>query len=145
MARDRRDDFRRYGTSQYESTRRTVQQLREMGEHVVEAAKRALKEGVDIVIEDAKSRCPVDTGKLKDSIRAISKEGGAVYHIEANAKNDKGIPYGQFVEFSPFHMFNGHKYETGPKPFLYPAMDAHRNEVYQKVQNAVRAAIRGTS
>ena len=83
MARDRRDDFRRYGTSQYESTRRTVQQLREVGEHVVEAAKRALKEGVDIVIADAKSRCPVDTGKLKDSIRAISKEGGAVYHIEA--------------------------------------------------------------
>ena len=92
------------------------------------AAKVALKEGVDLIISDAKNRCPVRTGKLRDSIKAESLDDGAAYEISADAKNDDGVAYGQFVEFSP--KIN--------KPFLYPAVDANIDAVKNKVRTAIQ-------
>lgn len=126
---------------------KTVKKLRLMGENVLTAAKVALKKGVDIIVEDAKSRCPVKTGKLKDSIKAIDlksereksqfatddeKEEGVAYALTADAKNDKKIAYAQFVEFDP----------RIAKPFLYPALDAHKDEVNDMVKAAVDDAVR---
>ncbi len=115
----------RYGVSQ------TVEQLRELGEHVIEAAKLALAWGADQVVADAKSRCPVKTGELRDSIDAITLKKGAEYKISADATNAKGIAYRQFVEFSP----------KIDKPFLYPAMDANRDIIYNDVKDAIKEAI----
>lgn len=110
---------------------RTLQELRELGEHVVSAAKQALKEGADEVVTDAKSRCPVKTGKLRDSIQAIPNRDKTAYAISANAKNANGIAYGVYVEFAP--KIN--------KPFLYPAMDAQRDNVNNKIRDAIKQAI----
>ena len=60
------------------STAKTIAELREMGEHVVEAAKAELKKGVDVVVADAKQRCPVRTGALRDSIKAVATKDGPV-------------------------------------------------------------------
>lgn len=108
-----------------------VRRLRELGEHVLTAAKQALKEGADMVVNDAKSRCPVRTGALKNSIKAESLEYGAAYEISADAKNQNNVAYGQFVEFSP----NGH-------PFLYPALDANVDTIKEDVKRAIQGAIR---
>lgn len=105
----------------------TIRQLREMGEHVFQAAKDALKQGAAEVVADAKSRCPVRTGKLRDSIKAEPNSTGTEYNISANAQNDKGEYYGQYVEFSP--AIN--------QPFLYPAMEAN----YGRVMGNIRAAV----
>ena len=113
------------------STFRTLEALREMGEHVVNNAKAALAEGVELVVADAKSRCPVKTGKLRDSTKATPKQGGAVYVLSANARDDNGIAYGQFVEWSP--KIN--------RPFLYPAMDDNYDIVVDKIKNAIKDAI----
>lgn len=107
-----------------------VNQLRQQGEHVVAAAKTALKNGVDVVVADAKSRVRVDTGKLKESIRAVDVANGAAYEVEANAKK-KGIAYGQFEEFAPW----GH-------PFLMPALDAHADEIRANIRQAIDDAVR---
>lgn len=113
----------------------TMAALREMGEHVVEAAKIALKNGADIVVADAKSRCPVRTGTLRDSIQAKGNKEGTVYIISADAvstdKKGRTFYYGKAVEFDP--KIN--------KPFLYPAMDAHRDEVYEMIKAAANAAV----
>lgn len=118
------------------STSRTMAQLREMGEHVVQAAKDALKQGADIVVADAKSRCPVRTGKLRDSIQAEPNKSGTAYAISANAfstdNRGRKYYYGARVEFDP--AIN--------KPFMYPAMDAHRDEIYSNVKDAISNAIR---
>ena len=111
----------------------TLKELRAMGEHVAEAAKAELKKGVAIVVADAKKNCPVRTGKLRDSITAEEYKDGASYAITANA-NNKGFYYGQLVEFSPLE---------GYKPFLYPAIDAHREEIRENIKSAVNKAIRG--
>ena len=109
----------------------TIRQLREMGEHVLQAAKDALKQGAAEVVADAKSRCPVRTGKLRDSIRAEPNNAGTVYNISANAQNDNGEYYGQYVEFSP---------KEGFTPFLYPALDANYGRVMSNIREAVNRA-----
>lgn len=118
------------------SINRTVERLRKIGEHVVRAAKLALAYGADIVVADAKSRCLVKTGELRDSIQAEEKDKGASYIISANAfKTDRygrKYYYGQSVEFDP--AIN--------KPFMYPAWDAHINEIRENVKKAINEAAR---
>ena len=125
MARRNRDFSR--GVSDTIGLQETMRQLREMGEHVVTAAKTALARGAAEVVADAKSRCPVKTGRLRNSIRAEPNRNGTMYKISADADNN-GFCYGQVVEFSP--KIN--------KPFLYPALDAN----YGRIQSEIRAAIR---
>lgn len=124
------------------------QHLRELGEHVLQAAKAALKEGADMVVKDAKSRCPVyeghkrngqvyhwagaKPGALRDSIQAEPNTKGTVYAISANAKSEDGYLYGQILEFSP----------RVNRPFLYPALDANKQAVSDMIQDAIKNAIR---
>lgn len=135
MAR-RRNHYRDRFSRGRMSANQTLLQLREIGEHVAQAAKDALKQGAEIVVAEAKNRCPVKTGALRDSIQAESKNNGAAFLISANAfKTDRfgrRYFYGQNVEFDP----------KIDKPFLYPAMDAKRDEVYSGVKDAISDAIR---
>lgn len=132
----RRGSFSRGGRGHGLSTSRTLEQLREMGEHVVQAAKDALKQGAEIVVADAKNRCPVKTGKLRDSIHAEPNRDGSVYKIVADAfhtdREGQKYYYGGRVEFDP---------DFG-NPYLYPALDAHKLEVMKMVEDAASDAIR---
>lgn len=110
----------------------TLRQLREMGEHVVTAAKNALKQGADEVVADAKNRCPVRTGKLRDSIRAEPNSNETSFKIIADAKDAHGFEYGQIVEFSP----------TINKPFLYPAYEANYGRIMSNIRTSISNAIR---
>ena len=133
MSGRRRHRERSYqrGYTSIMGTGQAVTKLREIGEHVVTEAKAALAEGAQLIVDEAKSRVPVKSGKLRDSIKAVSEQEGAAYVLSANAKNKNGIAYGQFVEWSP--KIN--------QPFLYPAMDAKRGEVYALVKDAIKEAI----
>ena len=113
--------------------------LKELGENATKAAKSALAEGAELVMQEAKNRCPVYKGNdrrvvkgaLRDSIHAVKLKGGAKYRIVADAVSHDGIFYGKLVEFSP--AIN--------KPFMYPAMDVRRDEVRNKIIEAVREAL----
>ena len=113
--------------------------LKQLGEAATTAAKTALKECAQIVVQEAKNRCPVYEGSdhrvvkgaLRDSIHAEKRKGGAEYAVIADAQAQDGLFYGKVVEFSP--KIN--------KPFLYPALDAKRSEVQKKIAAAVREAI----
>ena len=130
MARRRYRDFSR-GLSDNLGLPETLRRLRVMGEHVVQAAKDALKHGADEVVADAKSRCPVRTGKLRDSIRAEPNRESTSYKIVADADNN-GFCYGQIVEFSP---------KEGYTPFLYPALEANYGRVMGNIRAAINSAI----
>lgn len=118
-----------------------AKKIRELGEDVLKAAKAALADGADMIVADAKSRCPESTSKylenrglsagaLRDSIKAESKKNGTIFKISANAQDDEGFYYGQVVEFSP----------RVNKPFLYPAMDANRAVVHDRIVTAIQQA-----
>lgn len=131
MARRRNEIGFTRGRGTGMSSYKTVAALRELGEHVVEAAKSALKDGADKVVADAKARCPVKTGKLRDSIKAVPNKDGSVYAISANAENN-GVYYGVIVEFSP--KIN--------RPFMYPALEENRQQIYDNVSAAISKAVR---
>ena len=114
------------------STTQATRKLHEIGEHVTKAAKSALKAGVYKVADDAKSRVPVRTGRLRDSIKVMSNRDGSSYKVSANAENNKGIRYGKIVEYSPKIQ----------KPFLHPALDANRQQIRDSIETATREAIR---
>lgn len=148
------------GTMTHQAINQVVAALRQAGDHVEAAAKAALKEGVDVVVAEAKSRCPVyegtkvkkklksgtleeylvrdkraTPGQLRDSIHAVDRYGdGSWYNISADAvvETSKGpLYYGAIVEFSP--KIN--------KPFLYPALDEHKERVQRKIVLAVQQAV----
>ena len=100
---------------------RAVERLQRRGAQVVQAAKRALEEGAGSIVNDAKSRAPVKTGKLRDSIHyTVTDDGGAV-EISAD------VPYAKIVEYSP--KIN--------HPFLKPAIDAQTRRVNQLIKQAI--------
>lgn len=93
--------------------------------------REAVREGADVVIEEAQIRAPVRTGQLRDSIKRQldSKEStkyAAVYKVGWS------VFYGHLIEFGiP-------AYGVGAQPFLRPAFEAKRGEA----QNAMAAVVR---
>lgn len=109
-----------------------AKKLQMLGEDILAAAETELAIGADNIVQDAKRRCPVKTGKLRDSIKATELEGGIAYEFSANATNENGIAYGQFVEFSP--KIN--------QPFLYPAIRANVKFIRKNIKTAIQEALR---
>lgn len=104
--------------------------LRDYGEKAVQAARQALEENAEMVVAEAKERCPVKTGKLQESIHAVHK-GKNKIRIVADAQNERdGYYYGNFLEYAP----NG-------KPFLHPALNAKRAEIKQHTIDRIREAL----
>ncbi|SHJ06041.1 phage protein, HK97 gp10 family [Anaerovibrio lipolyticus DSM 3074] len=106
--------------------------LKLISEKVSEKTKEALKESAELLVNEAKSRCPVDSGRLRDSIHAVKRKGGVKYQVVADAKDDQGRYYGRIVEYSP--KIN--------RPFMYPAMDSLREQIKDKLINAVRDGLK---
>ena len=102
------------------------------GEKVVAAVRRQMEEEAEAIVQDMKSRVPVRTGALKNTIRWHWNKKKTAIEIVADAANPKNnVKYGRYVEFSP--RIN--------KPFFYPAMDAHRNGYKDRLMNAMKKAI----
>ena len=124
----------------YMSTGKTTQELKNLGADVLKAAKDALAVGADEVMQEAKGRCPVYEGRdaravkgaLRDSIHLKKQKNGTAYKISADARARDGLYYGQIVEFSP--KIN--------HPFLYPALDAHKDAIKTSIVEAIKAACR---
>lgn len=107
--------------------------LQDFGEEAVTHMKEALAKGASDIAADAKGRVPVATGTLRESIHTKANKNGTRIKIVADARNPKdNVPYGRLLEFSP--KLN--------RPFLYPAYDAHRDEIKKAMIEAIRKAAR---
>ena len=105
----------------------------ELGSKAVPAAKAALSSIADDIVKGAQSRCPERTGTLKNSIHKEVLSNGERVKVVADAKAKDGTMYGKLVEFSP--KIN--------KPFLYPAVDAVRDEIGGRIADNIRKALKG--
>ena len=105
--------------------------LARYGNSAAMAAKKALLENAEALAEEAKRRCPVDTGQLKESIHVEMSKSGTKAKVIADAVNLKGHPYARYVEFSP----------RIDEPFMYPAMESKREEMKQNTINKIREAL----
>lgn len=107
--------------------------LSQYGERAAEAAREALQENAEALINEARSRVPVRTGRLKESIHAEPYSNGNKIRVVADAEDEHGTPYAAIVEYSP--KIN--------KPFLFPSFYALRTEMINRVKEKVRAELRG--
>ena len=94
----------------------------DFSKEVSDKTKAELEKQANNICQEAKNLCPVDTGRLRDSIHVEIK--GTRYDIVADAKDDKGRPYGRVVEFRP---------GTAARPFMIPAYDKCYKSAYDAI------------
>ena len=112
--------------------------LRRVIDGMDEKVSAALREVAEVIKEDAKTLCPVDTGSLRASIRreAVARPAGDIWEVGVraggyvtNPKTRRKVDYAKYVEFGTSRM--------RPKPFLKPATLSNR----VKIEDAIRRAV----
>lgn len=81
-----------------------------------------------LIVNDAKSLCPVKSGTLRDSIKSKPNNDGSVYRISASAENN-GFDYAPIIEYAPYGT-----------PFMKPAYEANINRIYNNIRTSIRQA-----
>lgn len=106
--------------------------LEAFGPAVIANTKPVIINNCAVIRDDVKSRAPVRTGKLRDSVvsKYYAKSNSGV--ITANATAEDGTRYGFVLEYT------GH-------PFFYPAVDAHIESFKAELKEAINRTCRETN
>jgi hypothetical protein len=103
----------------------------EFGTKVTDEVRHVMEDMANQMVEEMKSLVPVKTGDLRDSIHWKWGKGKTIIIFLADAKDPKdGVAYGKLVEFDPRIM----------EPFMYPVLDANKEEWKRRIIEAVRKA-----
>ena len=106
----------------------------EMGDAAAEVLDKAAMDGAQIVLNDAKNKVPVDTGKLRDSlILKKSKVKNAKVRGEYYVSKKSGAEHFAPVELGTSKM--------KAQPFLRPAVDENMGKVAKTINDTVLKAI----
>lgn len=121
------------------------------------SVEQAVNEACILVENDAKRRCPVDTGELRMSI---------THEIEETSENRATGAVGTNLEYAPYVEFgtgifsslgNGrqdkwsYKDAKGewhttigqhPQPYLYPALDTNRAEIEELIKQKIKEGVK---
>ena len=109
--------------------------FKEAGEDMSDL-KALHKRLADDVAGTAKTKVPVRTGALKNSIRGFGGTAKAAVRAGNNRKSRTGVPYA-----APVHYGWGRR-GIRPQPCLYEALDDRRQSVIDAYNDEVRRMIR---
>ncbi len=125
-----------------------MNKLEKISENLTGGLQVALDEAGELVRKDAVMNCPVDTGRLRQSI-VSTVEGnsavigptasyGAYVEFGTGAHGDKSVAHTtkkQWTYYSggSFHTTSGQP----PKPFLVPALKNNSDKIKQIIRQAV--------
>jgi HK97 gp10 family phage protein len=109
------------------------ERLTELAEAIRRNLTAAIKSEAESLQAEAKRRCPVDTGALRDSIRADVFARDA----DVEAAVGSGLDYAPAVELGTL--------ARPPKPYLAPALRARRAALIERCKRAVRYALGGNT
>ncbi len=111
-----------------------------MGKDMDRVANAALKEGGQVIVEEAKSILSSEghivTGNLMDGLSVSGVKGGkGGKYVEAGiTKGDNSsIYYGKFLEWGTVKM--------PAYPFLAPAFESKKNEVQDTIANKIKSVV----
>ena len=94
---------------------------------------QAMRRATLIVTRAAKINSPVDTGRLRSSITpAIRTSGIKIVGV-----------VGSIVEYAPKIEQPGPVRRTGRRPYLQPALNENRSEIFDLLNNAVAQIVEG--
>jgi len=104
-------------------------ELSNIASGINDEVKAVMKDQAEKMASSAKSKAPVDSGELRDSIEVYEYErpGISGFRVRAGAKSDRGVPYAHMVEYGSVH--------GNAQPFLLPAMEEHRQETIDAVND----------
>lgn len=111
--------------------------LSQLGADVTNKALATLRTGGEMILADAKARIHSISGALSASGKLQVNKNGTIIKIVFDAKSTAtahtagGYGYSKIVAFRP-----GHEH-----PYLYPAYDAHRDQVKADVIETIRQAV----
>lgn len=89
------------------------------------AVSEAVAAGAEVVADNARSVCPVDTGALRDSI-AVTQSG-------TNAEISANTDYAAYVEFGTSKM--------AAQPYLVPSLLGNENAIIAAIAAGLGGAI----
>lgn len=107
---------------------------------------QALRDGVQLIADEAQRLAPVDTGALRDSISVTDDRDGDLYGrpgVEngisvfvgpVGSTEDGDVAYAKYVEFGTTRH--------GAQPFMRPAIESRRHDAGRVTIAALEAAVR---
>lgn len=111
-----------------------VKRLKEMDDAAGDVLMKAAMEGGQIVLEEAKRNCPVDTGTLRNSLK-LTKDKQTKTKATVKIDYDKSLKYGTHVEL-------GTKNQAA-QPFLRGSVDENQTEINVEITGTVSDAVGG--
>ena len=108
-----------------------VEQLDAIADAITGSMAAAMAQEAGMLAEEAKRRCPVETGMLRDSIHTHEQVQGA----RAAFAVGSDLPYAAGVELGTL----GHS----PQPYLAPALRAREAGLTGHMERIVHDAVRG--
>jgi hypothetical protein len=119
-----------------EGGRELRRKFREAGDDMTDL-KDLHKQLADDVAGTAKTKVPVRSGRLRNSVRGSGTKTAARVRAGNNRKSGPtSVPYA-----APIH-FGWRARGIRPQPFLYEALDDRRQEVIDRYNDEVRSIIR---
>ena len=102
----------------------------------------------------AKRRCPVDTGRLRASIRTTFYKDGLAAEVGTDVEYAPYVEFGTRPHWPPPGALSGWarrhkmpefpvmlkiaKYGTAPKPFLFPAWEEEKGGYFKSIRDGLR-------
>ena len=117
-----------------EGADKIVKRLKEMDDAAGDVLMKAAMEGGEIVLEEAKRNCPVDTGNLRNSLK-LTKDKQTKTKATVKIDFDKTLKYGTHVEL-------GTKNQVA-QPFLRASVDDNQNTINIEITDTVSDAVGG--
>ena len=109
-----------------------VKDLKAMDDAAAAVLMDGAKKGGQIVLDDARQNCPVDTGALKASL-AMAEDKATATKATVKVDYDKSIRYGTFVEL-------GARGRPG-NPFLRNAVDKNLDRINDAIVTEISKAV----
>lgn len=117
-----------------EGAEKIVKRLKEMDDAAGDVLMKAAMEGGQIVLEEAKRNCPVDTGTLRNSLK-LTKDKQTKTKATVKIDYDKSLKYGTHIELGTKHH--------PAQPFLRGSVDENQTEINVEITGTVSDAVGG--
>lgn len=122
-----------------------IRQLRELGDKLQKKVMRqAFNEAASQLLNDAKSRAPADTGRLRNAlkmrratIRRGSVRSGIYADLGEKREDTNGAYYAPFVEFGSTRQTEGGVTTVAAQPFIRPAFDADHERIADQIEQGI--------
>lgn len=124
-------------------TTNTIQIKSDKSKEVIEAMQRQLQNGLlacgTIAEGYAKDECPVDTGRLRNSINWAVKGNSGSGDAPKSEPKEATVYIGSNVEYAAIQEYRDMKHKTGKAHFLRDAATTHSAEYKKTIEAALKA------